>query len=933
MRENSADVKILIVEDERIIAKDLQATLESAGYSIPAIADSYQRAMDIARDVKPDLVLMDIYLKGAKNGIEAAEAIRIAWNIPVIYLTAYADEEILAEAKITEPYGYIIKPFQDRELISVIEIALYKSRMEKRVRDLNAILRAISLVNQLIVQEKNPSRLLEGTMQALAKPSSILCAWVALYDSEENLSITASSGNRSAIPEIESLMKAKNYPSCIREALSRKRLVVHSLGNEECIRCPQSKRLGSGTGLARCLELGERVFGVLGINVAKSSEDIEEEKALFEEVAGDLAFALNSIRTEKEQKRVLHSLEESEEKFRALAENAPDTIMRFDRNHRHLYANRVVESLTGIPPEEFINKTHEELGFPEDLCRLWGEAIDTVFDTAVNHRVEFQLPNGIWMDWLLSPEFDADGRVRAVMTSSRDITERKAMERRFQLATEATSDLIYEWNLADDDLQWFWDIDGNLGYEPGTISRTLKGWEKIVHPDELPKISEILDRHRTIAEPINMKYRMRHADGSWRHWIEHGLPVVDNDGKPIMYIGSCKDVTEKVNIESQLQQAQKMEAVGRLAGGIAHDFNNLLTTITGHLSLAQLDMADDHPLKDTLDEIQGAANRAADLTFQLLAFSRKQIIEPKVINLNDLIRKMQTMLVRLIGEDVELKIFPQKRLGRVKADPGQMEQIVMNLAVNARDAMPNGGRLLIETADTFLDDEMGRARPLLGPGRYVCLSVSDTGHGMDENTRQKIFEPFFTTKEEGHGTGLGLSTVFGIVRQHKGIVQVYTEPGIGTTFKIYLPKVMDKAEPIPESPGQAEIRKGTETILVVEDEDMVRSIAIKILRRMGYKVLEAASGTEALKIAKKAGRTPIDLLMTDLVMPIMNGRELAEELLKVFPAMKILYTSGYTENIIAHHGVLDEGLNFIGKPYTSDTLAMKIREILDTDAD
>jgi len=417
---------------------------------------------------------------------------------------------------------------------------------------------------------------------------------------------------------------------------------------------------------------------------------------------------------------------------------------------------------------------------------------------------------------------------------------------------------------------------------------------------------------------------------------EYQVSAVDMEEGNQQYLLSIgRDITErkqaeqqKDKLEAQLRQSQKMESVGRLAGGVAHDFNNLLTGITGNVQLAQMDLSSGDPLYDLLSEINEAATRAADLTRQLLAFSRKQIIKPKVINLNDLIEDMRKMLTRVIGEHIDLKVFSKVNLGHIKADQGQIEQIVVNLAVNALDAMPDGGKLSIETSDVAIDDEYCKKHPLCKPGDYVMLAISDTGAGMDMETQQNIFDPFFTTKEEGEGTGLGLATVYGIVKQHDGNIDVYSEVGKGSVFKVYFPRVEEKADSISRKSSLSNLPRGSETVLVVEDESMVRNIAIKILKRQGYNVMHADEGGNAIVMARKRG-VPIDLLLTDVVMPNMDGRELADELQGHHPEMKVLFTSGYTEDVIAHHGILDKGLEFIGKPYTPKTLAVKVREVLD----
>ena len=380
--------------------------------------------------------------------------------------------------------------------------------------------------------------------------------------------------------------------------------------------------------------------------------------------------------------------------------------------------------------------------------------------------------------------------------------------------------------------------------------------------------------------------------------------------------------------EEALRQSQKIEAVGRLAGGIAHDFNNLLTVINGYSQLLLSRLGSDDPDRVEIEEINTAGARAAALTRQLLAFSRKQVLQPKVLELNAVVTNMERMLHPMIGEDIELHTVLHPQLGRVLADPGQIEQVIMNLAINARDAMPHGGRLTIETANVELNETYARRLLTITPGPHVLMAVSDTGCGMDKGTQAHIFEPFFTTKEQGKGTGLGLSTVYGIVKQSGGSIWVYSEPGRGTTFKIYLPRVEEPAESVEPDTARARPPNGTETILLVEDEAGVRSLARAALQVYGYTVLEAANGDEAIRICDRR-QGAIHLLVTDMVMPGMDGRALSEQLIARLPQMKVLYLSGYAGGAIVNNGVLDSSMAFLQKPFSPEALARKVREVLD----
>ena len=418
----------------------------------------------------------------------------------------------------------------------------------------------------------------------------------------------------------------------------------------------------------------------------------------------------------------------------------------------------------------------------------------------------------------------------------------------------------------------------------------------------------------------------RHQDELYTSIVSK-FPLRNTEGEVYAICGIATDITERKSLEAQLRQSQKMEAIGRLAGGIAHDFNNMLTVINGFSELMLLSLPVGDPHRNTAEHIRQAGEKAATLTRHLLAFSRQQVLQPRVLDLNAVVANMDTMLKRMIAEDIDLLTILSPGSTPVKADPGQIQQILMNLVVNARDAMPDGGRLTIETADVVLDTDYARRHVGVSPGRYVMLAVSDNGCGMDKQTQARIFEPFFTTKEEGKGTGLGLSTVYGIVKQSGGNIWVYSEPGRGTTFRIYLPRIEGVAEAIEPGKAQEPLPTGSETILLAEDDAGVRKLAKTILQTHGYTVLEAAQGEDALRLSGQHEGL-IHLMVTDMVMPEMSGRELAERLKPLRPNMKILFVSGYTDKAMLHNGELDPGMAFLQKPFTPQTLARKVREVL-----
>jgi hypothetical protein len=463
-----------------------------------------------------------------------------------------------------------------------------------------------------------------------------------------------------------------------------------------------------------------------------------------------------------------------------------------------------------------------------------------------------------------------------------------------------------------------------LGYPPSEL--VGKRLRDFVHADDVRLLASAMEQALSRGStPVITGLRFRHREAGWRVVEGSASRLVEPDGT-VGLVSIGRDITERVQLEAQLHQAQKMEAVGRLAGGVAHDFNNLITVILGYSNLLLDQLGDEHVLYQEVDEIKRAADRAAVLTQKLLTFSRKQVLSLQPVEVNVVLTGLADMLRRLIGEDIELSIKLAPDLGQTRVDPGQIEQIVMNLVVNARDAMPQGGRLSIETANVELDSSYARRRAVQ-PGPYVMLAVSDTGEGMDAATQARLFEPFFTTKEPGKGTGLGLSTIYGIVRQCGGNIFVYSELGHGSSFKIYLPRVGEPGEARPEKPA-AEGARGSETIVLVEDDAMVKNLVSEVLRKSGYRVLEFVNGRDALARAKRL-HEPIHVLVTDVVMPGMSGVELARQLSQGRPEMRILFLSGYTDDLVERQGALQPGRAFLQKPFTPDTLLGKVRELID----
>jgi PAS domain S-box-containing protein len=537
---------------------------------------------------------------------------------------------------------------------------------------------------------------------------------------------------------------------------------------------------------------------------------------------------------------------------------------------------------------------------------------------------------------------DEKGQIAGIRCTIQDITEHKRSEEALRESEERYRTILE--NIEDGYYEV--DLPGNFTFFNDSLCRMLgysrdeligMGNDRYTDPENRKKLFQAFNRVYRTGEPVkDFDWEVIRKDGRKVYGEVSVSLIRSSTGEPIGFRGIARDVTERKRAEKemaalqeQLIQSQKMEAVGRLAGGVAHDFNNLLTVIKGYAQLSLLDLKENDPLWENIQEIQKATERATNLTRQLLAFSRRQILDPKVLDLNSLLKDTEKMLRRMIGEDIELVTRLSDGLGKVKIDPSQIEQVIFNLAVNARDAMPSGGKFTIETANVQSDEGYALTHLGLTPGHYVRLSVSDTGVGMSREVQEKAFDPFFTTKEKGKGTGLGLSTVHGIVTQSGGKIWVYTEPGHGTTFKIYFPTVEGELDTLNVKQEAHSPPRGSETVLLVEDEPSVRDLANRLLKQQGYRVLEAANGEEALRLAQDMTGERIHLLLTDVVLPHMSGKELADQLKTFRPDLKVLYTSGYTDYAVVHQGILNSGTHFLQKPFSHETLSQKVREALE----
>jgi PAS domain S-box-containing protein len=650
---------------------------------------------------------------------------------------------------------------------------------------------------------------------------------------------------------------------------------------------------------------------------------------------GKIRAALAITRDITQQKKAENELRASESRFRALIEHSREGVALCDVLGKVVFCSGSIEGILGQESPQVVGRDLMELIHAEDrplVQAAFQRALENPAEaiTATPARMIHKDGSARTIQATLTNLLH-NASVGAVVANFRDITANLQAEEALRRSEETFAKVFRSSPLSTvitslstgryiDVNQAALDLSGYTRDE--VIGRTAE--EIKIYADPADR-ALFLQKLRQTGRVQSFQTNLRKRDGEIRE-VEISAEFIELNGSP-GFMSISRDVTQAKRLEAQLRQAQKMEAVGRLAGGVAHDFNNMLAVIVGYCQLLQDRIEQVDPAQKFVQEIRKACSRAAGLTRQLLAFSRKQVLQPRVLNLNAVVNNLSRMLLRMIGEDISLVMAPATPLGSVRADLGQMEQILMNLVVNARDAMPQGGIIVIETANVDLKEDHAEHRPTVVPGPYVMLSVRDRGCGMDERTKSQIFEPFFTTKGPGKGTGLGLSMVYGAVKQSNGYIWVDTEPEKGTTFKLYFPRVEAEADPLVVETAQRAVAGGSETILVVEDEPSLRELIVDLLTQSGYRVMEARSVEEAMELAHKT--QSLHLLLADVIMPTMSGHDLAEHLLSIKPGLKVLYMSGYSADRVLSHGVQDTETLLIGKPFTTQALLAKVRHLLD----
>ena len=949
----------ILVVDDLAANRDLLVTLlRYHGHRMLEAANG-RDALALARGERPDLVITDV-LMPVMDGYELVRQLRLdpaTSGIPVVFYTARYGEREARDLALSSGVAHVLtKPVSPEDVLEVINSVLSGgspprttaapaltpafdhehlrlltdklSQTDEDLRTANARLRALINIGLELAAERNGERLLQSVCVSARELFAASYVTLGILDSaDKTLRRLVASGVEPGAWAIS----GTPVPGALSAAVAERRTVRgnNPWGDPGALQFPPGHPEVHAYLIAP-IASPAHVYGWICLVGNEGRTFSEEDEHMVTALSGQVGRIYENGH--------FYDLARAErDRAQRYLDTAEVILLALDLEGRITLINRKGCDLLGRREPELMGCNWIDTCLPsrarDDLrarldCLIAGD-LSIVESPILTQSGEERLIE--WRNTLLR---DAAGNTTGTLSSGTDITEHKraelalkAAEERMRFALESADVGIWDMDYATGALEWSPMIEAQYGLQPGAFGGTFDHFISRVHPDDRAAMLETLEAASKSGADFSVENRAVWADGSVRWLRGAGRILLDAQGTPVRGIGISLDVTERRILEQQFGQAQKMEAIGRLAGGIAHDFNNLLTAILGYCELLLVGRDTASGDYGDIAEIKKAGERAAGLTRQLLAFSRKQIIEPTVLDLNALVNGMKPMLERLIGEDVTIVLNLHTGLARIVADHGQVEQVIMNLAVNARDAMPRGGTLAIETANVELDEHYAKTHLTAEPGAYVALIVTDTGTGMSPEILKRLFEPFFTTKELGKGTGLGLASVHGVVTRSGGTIGVYSEVGRGTSFKVYFPR-SEATEPAVESTLQAPVRLGgTETVLVVEDADGLRDLAKRLLERQGYTVLLASSADQALQMFE--ANASIDVLLTDVVMPGASGPELTQRLLERRRSLKVVFMSGYTEDTITQHGVLKPGITFIQKPFTADVLGRKIREALD----
>ncbi|MEW6367607.1 MAG: response regulator [Acidobacteriota bacterium] len=898
LRVPSSKQKVLIADDRkenlvalRHVLRDVDAEIVAATSGNEALAATLEHDFAVA--------ILDVMMPGM-NGYELAELLRGDKKtevIPIVFVTAsHADEQHMFKGYEVGGIDYIVKPYAPEVMVGKVRMFLELARHRQE---------------QQRHRERLETLVAERTRELSERVKELRCLYrVSTLVAEPGRSVE--DVFRTSVSLIPAALQ---YPeiACARITFEGREFTTANFRET-------ARKLAADIVVSGKAEGSVEVFYLKGMPEVEEEPFLREERELVEDLARQLGVMMERQRAEARVQR-------ERQRFNEILEKLPVMICLLTPDHHVPFANRCFREHFGESHDRrcFEYIFHRTEPCPE--CQAF-----TPLKTHVPHHWEGVAPNGSYLDIHNFPFADVDGSP-LILEMDIDITDRKraeealaSSEARFRSFFEGAPDYCYM--LAPDGRI----LDVNkaalaaLGYDKSEL--VGQPVRQIYAPESQHAVEQALDEWRRTGSIEGRELQIISKQGAQRSVILDVASVRNEEGALLYSISTQRDIAERKKLEAQFIQAQKMESVGRLAGGVAHDFNNMLSVILGRAQLC-LDTVDPaQPLHGDLQEILKAARRSADLTRQLLAFARKQPAAPKVLDLNETVEGMLKMLRRLVGEDIDIAWLPGHGLWPVMIDPAQIDQILANLAVNARDAIAGTGKLTIETEKVVFDESYCASHVGMVPGEYAMLAVSDDGCGMEKGVLEHVFEPFFTTKAAGQGTGLGLATVFGIVKQNEGFINVYSEPGEGSTFKIYLPRHQGKAGTLSPNEAEAPPRGGTETLLLVEDETAILQVGKRMLERLGYTVLTASAPGEAIRIAEQHAGV-IHALITDVVMPEMSGRELADRLSSSRPTLKQLFMSGYTDNAVAHRGVLQEGVHFLQKPFSLRDMAAKVREALE----
>ncbi len=972
---------ILVVDDLAANRRVLVDLLRGQGHRLFEAADG-RAGLDIVRAEHPDLVITDL-LMPVMDGYEFVRQLRLDpnWRLTpiVFYSSGYSRREAHALAESAGVSSILMKPASADDVLAVVNRALSRDpdgaaptsaaltkiefdrqhlrlltdKLSEKAEDLrgaNARLRALHNIGLELACEKDPDRLLRKVCHAARDLFGATYVTLGIVDVDGG---TIQRVETCGIDPAPSFQKDEAIHGVLESVIGGRRVIRGSAPAPETFQFPANLPEVQAF-VAAPLASPTNVYGWFCLVGNEGRAFSDEDEDLVTILAGQVGriyenthlHAVSQARAAALEREVSQhrlavvALRQAHDRAQRYLDTAGVMLLALDLEGRVTQANRFACATLGWTADELMGRSWIDTCIP-DLSR--DEMRARLADARAGRLPSFE--NTVLtrsgeqrtIDWWNTVLRDEAGQVIGTFSSGADVTEKhqadealRSGQDRMRFALESANIGIWDMDYATGVMQWSETIEAHYGLAAGTFAGTFDAFVERIHPDDRAATLLLLEEAAKSGSDFTLQHRSVWADGTIRWLTGSGRIVSGPGGEPVRGIGISQDVTARHALEEQYQQAQKMEAVGRLAGGVAHDFNNLLTVILGYCELMLEDLPAGDARRLDIEQIQTAGDSASSLTRQLLAFSRKQIIEPTLLNLNTVVANMRTMLGRLIGEDVKIVLSLSREPAMVVADYGQLEQIVLNLAVNARDAMPDGGTLTIGTAAVELDADQVKAHLPLAPGTFHVITVSDTGSGMTPHVMSRLFEPFFTTKDVGKGTGLGLASVQGMVTRSGGTIQAYSQLGHGSTFKVYFPATAGAAAVPVEYPATSAVMVPVHTIMLVEDAEKLRHLTKRLLERMGHTVVVAAHASEAIELFDR--HDEIDVVITDVVMPGGSGPLLARQLIARRPALKVIYMSGYTEETIAHHGVLNAGLSFLHKPFTSLQLGRKIREAFETSA-